>query len=400
METYGVEGYAAVSLIMTLPAVFTFADLGMGASVVNAASDLSRGKPARAHLAASGRILLISATVIGLAAMILLMTNSWEVVLGPGLRAADAASIGASMMLTLVGAGVFASISVRILQGWRLNIVLATYQMLIPIVSLGYIIGAIAVGAPSGLTGAGSAVGTFATVLLMWISVRKRLRFSMLRASLFDKIPRDVLQEVLHVGSSSLIVNIGMALVYQSGRIWLSHVSTSDQLAQYSLVAPLFASCVSVINQVAQTLWPSYRQQLDTGTATVGGLLKDATILTVISLGGVVALLVGVPVVVLLGTGGATQVDLMITIGFGLLLVAQTAQLPATMVMTDRRGFSIQRNIVILLTVVNLGLTSQLAPAFGALGVLLASAASILLLQIPVSYFFSVKRIRQASAGM
>lgn len=80
-----IQHYALYSLLITIPSLLTFTDLGSGAVLVNAVAtsdDIRTDRRLRLQVTSVGRILLMFATGLMLINTVLLVTGGWRALFG------------------------------------------------------------------------------------------------------------------------------------------------------------------------------------------------------------------------------------------------------------------------------------------------------------------------------
>jgi O-antigen/teichoic acid export membrane protein len=401
VATYGLSVFAAISLISAIPAMIPFADLGLGASVVNGASDVQssrdHGSEAISRLKAALVLLFLAAFALLGVGVLSWTIGAWAWVFGPVRLNAGGFDAAASIALAVVGLGVVASFGSRVLQGWSM----VTWNYLIsglgPLISLSVVWVYSQTSLPAAAIGIIPVTSALLASIILWLFVQ-RTRPGFLKQVVQARVEGRHLRSVAKLGGSALITTIGTAVAFQSDRVVLGHVASSDGLAGYSLVAPLFMAAYGLLNAVGQLLWPKYRQLLsirvepDVFERT---LLKDLMLTATLGVvGGLAIALLGPYLVGFMLDGTPLVVSQGVYYCFGLLLLVQAILLPAAMLLTDSYGFRVQKYYVLVMASANLVLTVLLASWLGPVGAVIASVASVGLFQLPLTWRRALLRVR------
>jgi len=400
IEHAGPSAYGAVSLVATLVALVPFADLGIGAAVVNASSDVQHGVArtgARAELAAAVRLLLIVGAVVGCVSLLIGLFGAWPQILGPGAEGVAWIGIGTTLVGVLFGLGLPAYMATRLLQGWQAVALIALIGIAAPVLSLTITALLVTLGSPPGLLAIPPAIGALMASLLLWIPAVRRYPGSLMRDLVRTPTQWSDYGAVLRLGATSLAVSIGLALMLQSQRITLSHFSTPEELAQYALLAPLLFGIQSLITPAGQYLWPRYRQLMHKGEMTRATLARDIALFAVIGLIGAVAFVLAGPPVIHFMAGGTVSASWeLYAIGAALILL-QSLQTPPAMTLMDRSGLRIQAFIIMPVALASISLGVLFAPSLGAAGVLISVTAMVLVVQIPLTLASAIRAIRRSA---
>ena len=123
LDNYGEATYAQYILLVGIAAMIPFADLGITAAIMNAvagAKDPRTDVHLRGVLVSCMRILVACATVVGLVAVVIYATGSWEKLLGGGLSL-ESGSLAATLCLAVFALNLLVSFGQRILIALGLN---------------------------------------------------------------------------------------------------------------------------------------------------------------------------------------------------------------------------------------------------------------------------------------
>ena len=257
-----------MSLVATITLLFPFADLGIGATVINASAMLVGGsrdqKRCRRHSsrlprtgqggrgADCGRCLRHGA-------------DGWSAVVGIASGPEDrwAITVAACVFALTIPAG----LGPRILVGIDRNPLATLVLMSCPAFGLGLTVFLYAIDA-SGIWYAVSALGglligqTVGTVLA--------LRLSGLGWSAFSRVSPSGTRSRLLAGSMWLfVVGIGVPIGSQAGRVLLAHLSTPAELSRYALMAQIYAICWQILSTAALGYWPIFVKRREAAEVTI-----------------------------------------------------------------------------------------------------------------------------------
>jgi hypothetical protein len=399
VNAYGIDSFAAIALVMAVPTLLPFADLGLGGALVNYSSDLKAGTApdvAKRGIAAAVRLLAMSASLFALTSVVFLATGAWTRILGPATMGVSGIELGASLILITVALSLLNAISARTLQGWRKNAFMIAVSAAGPPLALLFASVLVSIEAPPGLLAVPTSLVTLMVAGFYWIPVLRHYP-DILRDIWRTRPTASDYKGVLSIGVSGLTISLCMIATLQSDRLLLSFLASPRELATYSLIAPLYAACWAIANPLALNLWPKYRQELASGTARTSNYARDVALFILIGCVGAVGLIVVGPTIVGVMAGNSNvEVPITLYLAFGLLLLVQTAQLPSAMLLTDAGGFKSQRNVSLVMMAVKLLLATLLVAQFGAVAAVMSTVAAVLLIQTPVLARLSVSRIRNS----
>jgi O-antigen/teichoic acid export membrane protein len=174
------------------------------------------------------------------------------------------------------------------------------------------------------------------------------------------------------ISGPMLIVTLGIPLALQSDRIVLSHVASSQAVAEYSVAVQIFAPVTALIAASAQPLWPIWiqaRAQGKRGPGLTGVLVIFCGATALISL---VLVFISNPIGHIIG-GKSMQLGILLPVAAGLAMTMQSAAYPVAMSLMDPRGVRFIATCTIIAVPLNVGLSVVLAQHLGAPGPLLAT---------------------------
>ena len=382
IERVGVSSFGLVSLITSLSVLLPFADLGVGAAIVNAVatSDAPDADPAiTALLLTSLRVLCGSACAIVVVGFVGAATSLWAPLLGVG-GAGTEVEWAVAGAISLFGLSLPLGIGQRILLGAGHNTSTVALQSLTPPVTLALVWllgghhvrgGFYALCAPASALVVGAAGVLLAaryTGIRLWRHCGSLFRLRTLRGT-----------SVRRTAAPMLLITLGIPLALQTDRVILAHRSSLRALAQYAVGMQLYAPLWTVIATAGTALWPVFiRRQAIGNSACVRKPLRWF----VLAGGcGALALFVGGPWAARLATGSQLNSDRPLFFALGLLLLVQAAQLPVGMSLMTQPGLRFQAACVAVMVPVSLVLSWLAAAPWGATGPVYGSVVAIMMCQ-------------------
>lgn len=393
IQHFGVAAYAQYGLLAGMSTLLPFADLGIGAVVLNViagSDDPTNSDRVRLALMTAIRALCVSGCAIIAISIVIGVAGWWPLLLGKGLIAGS--SLTATLCLCIVGISLPLGIGVRILIGLRRNMLQALLQSIqSPLFVL-----SIAILALVGLDRSGhfipvlSYLGASVSSAILLL-VGARMISPQLHRAIHD-VPhvRTVPGiRVIATAAPVLVQSFAMPVAMQSDRLLLSHRSTTDKLAQYTFAAQIFGMIMQAIVAGGVALWPYFAR------ARARNEILNPTKLMVAFLIGSLAisttLAFATPLIEQVVANGRVHLPLTLIISFVLLTAVQALNYPPGMYMTDERGLQFQVIPIIAMTVANVALSWLLIPPLGAAGPVLGSAVSVFIFQV-VPYTWWVRR--------
>jgi O-antigen/teichoic acid export membrane protein len=377
----GAAVFGLVALIATIPLLFPFADLGIGATVLSASAQLSgpTQDPNAANVVRRAyHVLFAVAGVLVVIALSVMALDGWAALVGFSSGPDDrwAITVAACVFALTIPGG----LGPRILIGIDRLPLATLVSMSCPAFALVmtlllYMIGAsgiwYAVSALGGLL-IGQAVGTVLA-----------LRLARLGWSAFARVTRPRTGTRLLAGSMWLfVVGVGLPVGLQTGRVLLAHLSTPLQLSQYALMAQIYAVCWSAFSTAGFAYWPIFVKRRAATEATVRMWWRLTATFAGIAAIAVLAIVPLAPLAATVLSGGRIDVSAWLALAFGVLLVGQTVHLPSNVLLTRPNEARWQALWTLAMATISIALGSAAAARFGAVGVVYASAVAILAAQV------------------
>lgn len=337
-QTWGSQTFAIYSLVAGLPLLLPFADLGLGAAITNAASTASTA-PARFH-AVLRRSLLMSfgvAALITVLSAVAAVTGVWTDILGVS---DPTLNLPVGLAMSVFGFSIPGALGTRILLGISRYARGVIIQGSSPLLSLGAIGAAIGFGADIGGVVAISTLGVF---IANWIGfLYATIAMPGAPADYRRTRQHNVMGEVIRTAMPMIVLTSGGAVLYQSGRLVLSHTSTLQQVAVYAALWTFFQPLMSVVVSAALTLWPRFVAARAEGCDMHREFRTATMTSTAIGLCAGIGLTALGPFAVHLATAGNVEVSWDQCAILGAVLVVQAIMLPAGMTLNFPRGLWLQ----------------------------------------------------------
>lgn len=397
IENFGVEAYAQYGLLATLPALLPFADLGVGAVVINsisASKDPRSDDQVTDSVVSALRILVISGASIATLGILLFVTGGWSIILGEAMLGWEG-QMAATLCAMVFGLSLPLSIGQRLLIGLKRT----TSQTMSQAVVAPFMLGAIALCVLLVIP-AGPYLAVFSYLAMTLVSVLCLLMVSRSTGGMiweyFRRVPRfRRFPGVPTMGLAwpMLLQMIALPVAMQTDRILLSHLRGSQDVAQYNIAAQLFGMAFQVINAGGMVLWPHFSK------ARADGEIRSPFRITGVFLAfGLVistALAVVAPWLAKFMSGGQISLSAGLLIVFVVLTTLQAAKYPAGMYMTDFEGLRFQVIPIFCMVPLSLGLSIYLIGIWGPAGTVLGSCIAVLLCQLIPNIFYVRKDLRR-----
>jgi O-antigen/teichoic acid export membrane protein len=387
--------FGVLALLLSISLLLPFADLGIGAAVTNAVATRGDSTEHEKVIAASLRLLLLVCLVVVLVGAVFSVLGLWGGLTGVSRNEAPHLNRDMLGVTVLFGLGLPLGVGGRILLGLDRYPLLLRIQGSIPFVTLGLVFGfrdskslTAFLLAPFLAQNAASFIALGMAMRLMHLPVTK----------LWSRHPhqgRRINRKIRRTAGPMMIISIGLPIALQTDRLVLSHVGTRADLSAYAIVSMLYVPAWSIISSAGMSLWPRFAGLgVDSERQRTQAYERFFRLFALAGGLGCLAFIVLGPAVTRqwAGTSGGSQ---LLWYTFGVLLLVQSAHMPGAMLMTHPAGLRFQAGWVITMCVLNVPLSVVLAMSLGAPGPVLASAVTILVLQL----FVTRRRILQESAA-
>lgn len=399
-----IQHYALYSLLITIPSLLTFTDLGSGAVLVNAVAtsdDIRTDRRLRLQITSVGRVLLMFATGLMLINTVLLVTGGWRALFGDA-GAIPGAALAAFICVTLFGLSITLGVWFRILLGQRRNHIVILVQGMISPVTLGGVwlmltfggrdfdsyLAIASYGASLFSAIVGFALVTRSTAPLIPDALRMLLRFRSVRGV-----------RVMDVGWPMLAQMVTYPIAVGSQRYVLAQFGTPTDVAEYGVAGQVFFALNGLVMAAGVALWPQFARLRHKGELRRGPFL-----LSLIFAGAIAAatFLVWWVSPWLFGfiTQGELEVRTLTIFAFGCMIMLTAAVYPLGMFIMDKPGIRFQVVPTLAMATVSIILSLVLTPILGIVGPLIGVSFALIVCQIiPYSIYIHRHRERLLGAG-
>lgn len=379
-----VEVFALYALVVGLPMLLQFQDLGAGAALVNAVAEADRpDEDARvvSTLTSVWRITLRFAFAAMAVNVLLLLSGGWRLLLGDSgvmAGAVSAAFTCLAIWILLIPGGVWT----RLLLGMRRNHLTILIQGVVApaaFVSVWVLLHFGSAAHP--YLAAGQYVGM---VVMTGIGVAVALR---LLPNATRRGARQIFQpeaptaRVMDVGWPMMAQLMSAPLAIASQRYVIAQYGTPLQVAEYAAAAQVFMALLGAVNGAGVALWPHFARQ-----RAAGELRKGPLRLSLVMAGGVAAV-VGVVLLVRrplfeFTTRGEVDVSAPVVLAFGSMILLQAFLYPLGMFIMDKPGIRFQTIPVLVMAAGSLGGALLITPSLGVIGPILSNCCMVVGAQI------------------
>ncbi|MEO6884809.1 MAG: hypothetical protein ABI232_00790 [Jatrophihabitantaceae bacterium] len=386
---YGLPAFDTYALVVSVMTLVPLNDLGVGAAVTQsvAAHGTTDDRSERAALTAA-RVLSMSTVGLALASLLLGLADLWPTLLGP----ASGSNTFVAIAMIVYGVSFVPGLGSSVLLAAERNHVAVILQSFLAPIALVAIVGLIVFDLDPQLLLVMPAVALIVVNLAMAGVSAKLVSFPWAR--ILRELPfrhRYPGAKIRAISGPMLVINLAVPVAFQSDRIVLSHVSTVQAVANYSVVLQIFAPVMALIVAAAQPLWPIYTKARSQGQR--GPQLTKILLVffagTVLCSGTLV--LIADPVGHLIGGD-------MVSLGHFLPFTAAMAMgvlaiaYPLAMSLVDPAGLRFVATCAVLTVPVNIGFSVFLARHLGAPGPLIALFVVSLTLQVIPALFYARRR--------
>jgi O-antigen/teichoic acid export membrane protein len=378
LDRVGPSLFGVVSLVATLPLLLVFADLGLGAAIVNEVATGNRDE-IEAVIAMVLKTLVAVAILVAAVGVALGLLDLWNIILG--VSSIEAPSLNTIMMVFvgIFSIGVPLGLGYRILVGRGQQWVVAVMQGLAGVASLGLV----GIGGRDDI-GWYMCVPALAQTAAAAVALALSFRGALFRAS---EVVKNLVKSLRHhsrriwaQAGPMFLINMALPLGLQSDRIVLSHLSNRASLDQYSAGILVYNAAWSVIASGGMALWPHFARLRGSSADVADRHLQMVKTFSVLGVIGGCGLIVLGPIVTGAWASGIAP-STAFWICSAALLIIQAVHLPGGMILMDAAGLRFQSICIIAGALSNILIGVLLVPVMGAAGPLAASAVATLLLQ-------------------
>jgi O-antigen/teichoic acid export membrane protein len=398
----GVSNYALMSLLIALPSLVAFSDLGAGAVVINSVAtspDIRTDLPLRRQTTTVARVILMFAASAAVIDLVLFLSGGWSLVLG-STGSVRNATLAAFVCVLIYCVTVSLGLWQRILLGLGRNPIVILLQGLISPLSLLIVWILLSVGDPT--LRSFLALGTFLATLAVAVTgtiVADRLSSPLLRVTAAEVFhPRRYPGvRVMDVGWPMFAQLLAGPLSLTLPRYILAQSASHTQLAEYALAGQVFFALQALIGAAGLTLWPAFTKARAAGRITRGPFFISAIF------GG--SAIAATLIVILIGpwffgivSRGEVAVSVPVILSFGLMTTCQALLYPLGMFIMDRPGIRFQVVPALAMAASTVVLTILTAPTLGVVAPLLMNAVSVIAFQL-IPFTVYIRRHRERLYG-
>lgn len=393
----GPEFFALYALVMALPSLLQFQDLGAGAALVIAiAGSKDPDNPeVSLTLLSVWRVTLVTSASVLLVNLLMLLSGGWGVLLGK-LGTIENAPIAAFVALCVWATTIPMSIWLRILLGLRRNHQSILIQGIVAPLNLAIVWVMLEVGSASYTYLALSTYAAGLAVALVGMASATRALPAQVDWAFrrLLQVRRHPSTRVMDIGWPMLAQMLSAPLSVAAQRYVLAHSTSENAVAEYAAAAQVFFAFLGVVMAAGVTLWPRFTHERATGRVSRGPFPLSAAMVV-----GATVLCFGVWLVreplFAFTTNGVLDVGSTTVASFGLMVVLQAALYPLGMFIMDKPGIRFQVIPTLTMAVSSFLLSILATPTLGVVGPVLSTCACVLVFQIiPFTWYILRHRER------
>lgn len=392
IKHYGLHAFDTYALIVSVMALIPLNNLGVGASITQAiaAHGPQDEQSTRAALTAS-RVLTVSALSVAAVSTVLGLLDLWPTLLGD--QAGANAFTAAGIIVYAVSFVPGLAQSVLLAAGRNhVSLIVISFQAPLALLVIGLLV---VLDAGEGWVIVVPALAVLGVNLVNLVLSEYLVKFPwgrILRSVPFRR--RHPGARIWNLSGPMLITSLCVPIAFTGDRIVLSHVSTAEELANYSVVLLIFAPVMGLIVAIAQPLWPMFtkaRSQGERGPAMklVFGAFILGTVLVCAAL-----VLVSDRLGHLIG-GDKIDLGYFLPTMIALVMVVLAIAYPLSMSMIDPAGARFAAVCAVLTVPTNIAGSIWLAREYGAPGPLMSLFVVSLVVQVIPSLIFVRRRERR-----
>ncbi len=392
-NTYGAEAYGVVTFIASLQYLIPFADLGLGAIIMNRVAEARANGNIRHAYQTIYRSVKIQAF---LALCLALALIAWSFTTGPSVIIGRDTSIPTVAIVTaglVIFANVPASFGNRVLIGLNLTHLSIFMSAIAPPLVLGLVLICSHLSLDAGFLYPIWPIAALASSLAISAVASRSIGvsfFRMVDGLSLTKI-RNKAEPIWSTALSMLVISIASPLTHNSHRVILGAVATTQALATYSLGAQIFSPLLSLLTSAATPLWSAFASKKGTNRT----LLTTTAGFGVVGLLSAGSLFLAVPLYCWFVTGSNSYVPWELTASFALFLTVNAFTLPSMMRMNKGSGIKFQAWAAAIACLAGLPFSVWAATQWGAQGPVVASACVMVIIQLAPMLAWQLKYKRE-----
>ena len=384
-DNYGFQGLALYGLVISIPLLLPFADLGLGGSITEVVSSrtTSSRKAVTRALKKAVLLLVTAGLVIVAGSVVFFVTGLWPYILGV---AGIQASVAASFVVAIFGISVPFAVGYRILLGLQMNRIVVLAQSVSGILGAALVL-ALAGRMPLPAVIALPSIAGMAMSVGVTVYAYRCLKSDGETGSRIGKAEKVISLRTL--AGPMLIIAISIPVVFQAHRIVLSHIGDTRALAAYTTAVQLYLPANALLITAGQSLWPRFSAMRESGSGLPTRAVERAMAAFVgVAFVGSAALLVLGPSVSKWITAGSASAEHVLFLWFGILLVINALNYPVAMSMMGSRAVKFQSYCIATAALVSIPLMVAMGLVWGASGVVAATCVAILVFCVGPCYMF------------
>jgi O-antigen/teichoic acid export membrane protein len=396
IEHYGIPALDSFALLTSLLLLIPLQDLGMGAAVTSAFAERGpRDEHSVAVMLTAMRVLTVSSLALAAASAVVAALDAWPTLLGPasGPNAYVGAAVCIYALTFLPGLGQ------RMLLGIERNHAVVIIQTLWnPLMLAGVAALALTGVGPAWIVLVPSVSGLLVTVLTFWYAVHAT-EFPVW--TVLARIPfrsRFKGGSVWAISGPMVVLTLCVPIILQSDRVVLSHVSTKQVLANYTITMQIFAPVAALVAASALPLWPMWIKARARGERGPSVVRVVAIFCGAAGVMCAVLVLIANPLGHLIG-GSQIRLGIALPAAAALAVTMQAAALPVGMALRDPPGLRFVAVCTAFALPINIGLAIGLAKLWNGPGPLVATFLVTLFVQTLPAAWYLRRRNRATSAG-
>ena len=396
LEHYGIPALDSFALVTSLILLIPLQDLGMGAAVTSAFAERGpRDEHSIAVMLTAMRVLSVSSLALAAASAVVTVLGAWPTLLGPA--SGPNAYVGAAVCLYALT--FLPGLGQRMLLGIERNHMVVIIQTLWnPLMLAGVAILAVTGVGPAWIVLVPSVAVLVVTLLTFWYAVHATafpVREVLGRIPFRSRFPGG---SVWAISGPMVVLTLCVPVILQSDRIVLSHVSTKQVLANYTITMQIFAPVAALVAASALPLWPMWIRARARGERGPSVVKVAAVFCGAAGVVCAVLVLIADPLGHVIG-GDPIHLGVALPAAAGLAITMQAVALPIGMALRDPGGLRFVAVCTAIALPINIGLAVGLAELWGGPGPLVATFLVTLFVQTLPAAWFLRRRNQAASAG-
>ena len=370
LRHYDIGVFNAYTLVFTTMVLIPLNDLGAGAAVTSAvATDGTDHPHTRQVTLTAARVLMGSGLALVAGALVLSALGLWGEVLGGGAFATGTFGLA------------IAAYGLSFVPGLGQSALLGANKNDLTILVQAFLAPAMCAGAALTVAFHLDArwvvvVPGIAVLVVSLVNAVVSARVTGLRLlPLLPELPfrrRHPGAKIRGIAGPALIISLTAPITLQGDRLVLSHFSTAQAVADYSVTIQIWAPLVALIAAAARPLWPMFAQARTTGTVPMSVAKVITLFVALAAVTGAVLLVIAGPLAKAIG-GNEIHLGLALPLTMAVAVCIQAAAVPLSMVLMYPAGLRLIATLSLVVTPINLVLSILVSPSLGAPGPLYVS---------------------------